>query len=282
MEIITFNVLFNTFPYGLFTKTFTNQLIFTGFEIINSFPELKNLPVIIGECDPEGCAACSWKRDPKYGYRNGTVYPSYTASSFARIFELMDEYQVNLLGAVTWAFEFEDQEWFAGFRELASNGVDKPVLNIFRMFGMMKGRRVLVEGNPYPAKRIIEQGIRNNPDINAFACVDQHEMTIMVWNYHDDDILGEINNIDLIINNIPDSVVLMQHYRVDQELSNAYAMWQKLGAPQNPSDKEYKQIEAAGHLKLLTSPQWIKARNNSIILSLALPRQGVSFIKLEW
>lgn len=256
--------------------------IATGFEIINSFPELKNLPVIIGECDPEGCAACSWKRDPKYGYRNGTVYPSYTASSFARIFELMDEYQVNLLGAVTWAFEFEDQEWFAGFRELASNGVDKPVLNIFRMFGMMKGRRVLAEGNPYPAKRIIEQGIRNNPDINAFACVDQHEMTIMVWNYHDDDILGEINNIDLIINNIPDSVVLMQHYRVDQEMSNAYAMWQKLGAPQNPSDKEYKQIEAAGHLKLLTSPQWIKARNNSIILSLALPRQGVSFIKLEW
>jgi xylan 1,4-beta-xylosidase len=35
-----------------------------GFEAVNSFPELKNIPVIVGECDPEGCAACSEKRDP--------------------------------------------------------------------------------------------------------------------------------------------------------------------------------------------------------------------------
>jgi xylan 1,4-beta-xylosidase len=62
-----------------------------AFEAVNSFPELKNIPVIIGECDPEGCAACSEKRDPKYGYRNGTMYSSYTAASFARIFELMDQ-----------------------------------------------------------------------------------------------------------------------------------------------------------------------------------------------
>jgi len=253
-----------------------------GFAIVKSFPELKDLPVIIGECDPEGCAACSWKRDPKYGYRNGTVYPSYTASSFAKIFELMDEYQVNLLGAVTWAFEFEDQEWFAGFRELATNGVDKPVMNIFRMFGMMRGKRVLVEGNPYPAKKVIAQGIRNSPDINAMACVNQNEMTIMIWNYHDDDILGEINDIDLIISNIPDGPVLMHHYRVDQELSNSYAMWQKLGAPQQPTDKEYRQMEDAGHLKLLTSPQWITSQDKGTSFRISLPRQGVSFVKLEW
>ena len=42
---------------------------------------------------------------------------------------------VNLLGAVTWSFEFENQPWFYGFRDLATNGVDKPVLNVFRMFG---------------------------------------------------------------------------------------------------------------------------------------------------
>jgi xylan 1,4-beta-xylosidase len=111
-----------------------------GFEAVNSFPELKNIPVIIGECDPEGCAACSEKRDPKYGYRNGTMYSSYTAASFARIYELMDKYHVDLKGVVSWSFEFEDQEWFAGFRELATHGIDKPVLNIFRMFSMMKGK----------------------------------------------------------------------------------------------------------------------------------------------
>ena len=36
-----------------------------GFEAVNSFPELKNIPVIIGECDPEGCAACSEIKESK-------------------------------------------------------------------------------------------------------------------------------------------------------------------------------------------------------------------------
>jgi len=34
-------------------------------------------------------------------------------------------------------FEFEGQPYFEGFRTLATNGVDKPVLNFFRMAGLM-------------------------------------------------------------------------------------------------------------------------------------------------
>ncbi len=60
---------------------------------------------------------------------------------FARKYLLADHFNVNLLGAVSWSFEFEDQPWFYGFRDLATNGVDKPVLNVFRMFGMMTGKR---------------------------------------------------------------------------------------------------------------------------------------------
>ena len=36
-----------------------------GFEIVSSFPTLKNLPIIIGESDPEGCAACSEDNYPQ-------------------------------------------------------------------------------------------------------------------------------------------------------------------------------------------------------------------------
>ena len=253
-----------------------------GFEAVKSFPQLAELPIIIGECDPEGCAACSWKRDPKYGYRNGTVYPSYTASSFAKIYELMDLYEVNLKGALTWAFQFENQEWFAGFRELASNGVDKPVMNVFRMFGMMKGERIKVSGNPYPAKKVIEEGIRNRPDINAMASLSENQLTILVWNYHDDDILGEINNVELNLTHLPNGNALMSHYRVDQEFSNSYTEWQKLGSPQQPTEEEYKKVEDAGQLKLYTSPKWMEVKDNKLNINISLPRQAVSFIKLEW
>ena len=44
-------------------------------------------------------------------------------------------------------FEFENQPYLDGFRTLATNGVDKPVLNVFRMAGMMGGNRLAVESD---------------------------------------------------------------------------------------------------------------------------------------
>ena len=73
------------------------------------------------------------------------MYSSYTAATFARKHDLAARHGVNFEGAVTWAFEFEDQPYFDGFRDLATNGIDKPVLNVFRMFGLMRGDRLEVE-----------------------------------------------------------------------------------------------------------------------------------------
>ena len=120
-----------------------------AMKTVNEFPSLKNIPLVIGESDPEGCAACGMSTNPENAYRNGTMYSSYTAASFARKYLLADELKANLIGAVSWSFEFEDQPWFAGFRDLATNGVDKPVLNVFRMFGMMKGNSVDGSRQPY-------------------------------------------------------------------------------------------------------------------------------------
>jgi hypothetical protein len=53
--------------------------------MIAARPALAGKPIVIGESDPEGCAAC---QGPRFGYRNGTMYSSYTAASFARKHEL--------------------------------------------------------------------------------------------------------------------------------------------------------------------------------------------------
>jgi xylan 1,4-beta-xylosidase len=45
-----------------------------GFEIAASYPKLKHLPIIIGESDPEGCAACSMKEHPENAYRNAQLF----------------------------------------------------------------------------------------------------------------------------------------------------------------------------------------------------------------
>lgn len=254
-----------------------------GFKLVASYPQLKNIPVIIGESDPEGCAACGMATNPENAYRNGTMYSSYTAAVFARKYALADLYKVNFKGAVSWAFEFENQPWFFGFRDLATNGVDKPVLNVFRMFGMMKGNRVQINSNRgYDLRTTVDSSIRDEyTDINGFGCKDAREATVMIWNYHDDDVKGEAEEVSVKVKGLPASV-LMHQYRIDGEHSNSYEVWKKMGSPQNPSAEQIVQLEQAGQLHLYGSPEYIKTTNGEATIKVKMPRQAVALLKFDW
>ncbi|HWI92956.1 MAG TPA: hypothetical protein VNT20_16880 [Flavisolibacter sp.] len=262
-----------------------NQLrdISKGFEIVESFASLKHLPIIIGESDPEGCAACGMATNPENAYRNGTMYSSYTAASFARKYLLADYYTANLLGAVSWSFEFENQPWFYGYRDLATNGVDKPVLNVFRMFGTMKGKRVDVNSNRmYPLFSIRDSGVREQTtDIGAIAAKDNRTATVMVWNYHDDDLQGETENVQLSIKGIPTTKVKLLEYRIDREHSNSYEVWKKMGSPQQPNKEQTAQLEKAGQLEQ-TANRNENVKSGLLKMNIPLPRQGIVFYKIQW
>ncbi|HML74644.1 MAG TPA: hypothetical protein PKB02_09120 [Anaerohalosphaeraceae bacterium] len=255
-----------------------------GFEIVASFEPFKSLPIIIGESDPEGCAACSMQDYPENAYRNGTLYSSYTAASFARKYALADHFDVNFLGAVSWSFEFEDQPWFNGYRDLSTNGVNKPVLNVFRMYGLMRGDRVEVSGDlAYDYLTVRDKSVRGDkPDINALAATDKDEIAVMVWNYHDNDGPAPASPVEVTIEGIPAAQALLYHYRIDKEHSNSYEVWKKMGSPQNPTAEQIETLEKAGQLQLLSSPEWIKIKQGQVIIPMFLPRQGVSLLKLDW
>ncbi|OQP63990.1 beta-xylosidase [Niastella vici] len=255
-----------------------------GFKFVASYPQLKNLPIVIGESDPEGCAACGMHTNPENAYRNGTMYSSYTAASFARKYLLADLYKVNFKGAVNWSFEFEGQPWFYGFRDLATNGVDKPVLNVFRMFGMMKGSRVPVSSDHgYDLRTAVDSSFRKAwSDINGMACKDVDNATVLLWNYHDDDVKPAPEQVTVQVKGIPAKQVLLQHYRIDDEHSNSYEVWKKMGSPQDPSAAQIAELEKAGQLHLLSSPEYIKTNNGEAVIRFELPRQGVSFLKFDW
>ena len=263
----------------------SNQLraISNGFRIVAEFPELKNTPIIIGESDPEGCAACSMATNPENAYRNGTMYSSYTAAQIARTYELADLHKVNLLGSVTWAFEFENQPYFAGFRDLATNGIDKPVLNVFRMLGQMGGDRLTVESSSAaPLETIRDNSVREQPDVYALATRSDRAIAVLVWNYHDDDLPAAAAEIDLTIEGAPDGQPTLTHLRVDQDHSNAYELWKKMGSPQTPTAAQYAQLEKGGKLQPLRAPERVRVRNGTLRLPVTLPRQAVSLLKLTY
>jgi len=156
------------------------------------------------------------------------LYSSYTAAAFARKYELADHFGINFKGAVTWAFEFEDQPWFNGYRDLATNGIDKPVLNVFRMFGMMTGDRVEVTGD------------------------------------------------------IAYKVMAARDYRIDQENSNSYEAWKKMGSPQAVSNEQYATLEQSSRLKLIEGPKNMNVENEELVISTPLEGQAVSLFVIEW
>ena len=254
------------------------------FAVIKEFPIYAKTPIVIGESDPEGCAACGVSRYPQNGYRNGTMFPTYTALQIARTYELADLHQVNLLGAVTWAFLFEDQPYFDGFRDLATNGINKPVLNTFRMLGQMSGDRVQATSSAgLTVESIRDRGVRDAPDISALAARSPRSATVLMWNYHDDDLPAPAAPIALTIDGLPVGRATVAHFRIDDTHSNSYTAWVKMGSPQKPTPAQYAELEKASELQPLRPPrQATIGRDGRLSETFELPRKSVSFVEVTW
>ncbi|MDZ4402881.1 hypothetical protein [Prosthecobacter sp.] len=249
-----------------------------AFKVIAGFPEFKDKPIVIGESDPEGCAAC---QGPQLGYRNGTMYSSYTAASFARKHDLAARHGVNLEGALTWAFTFVDQPIFGGFRQLASGGIDHPVLNTFRMFSKMSGQRLDVQSSAAIAlDDMMKKGVRDKPDVSALASMDGGRLCVLAWHYHEDDVPGPDAAIDLTLAGLPKNSgkARVEHYRIDADHSNAYEVWKKLGSPPNPTPEQQTTLEKAGQLAVFGPAEEIAVKDSAAPIRVQLPRQAVSLL----
>lgn len=261
------------------------QTIDAAFGLIGSYPELKSKPIIIGESDPDGCAACPATIYPQNGYRNGPVYAAYTAVLFARTLELATKHGVKLVGAVTWAFTFENQPLFAGFRQLATGSVDLPILNLFRMLAQMSGHRLCVESDgAIPLEQIVRSGVRERPDVSALATLAGRKLCIMVWHYHDDDLPGPVASVALDVLGLADGTnsVHLTHYRIDAEHSNPYGLWQRIGVTNRPSRDAIEQLERAGQLATFERSVIAPLAKGHCTVQFDLPRHGVSLLVFEW
>jgi xylan 1,4-beta-xylosidase len=271
------------FENGHVRMGISNQLndIDRAFAVIASFPEFKDKPIVIGESDPEGCAAC---QGPQNGYRNGTMYSSYTAASFARKHELADKHGVHLEGALTWAFEFENQPYFAGFRVLASNGIDHPVLNVFRMFGKMSGRQLPVESShSVTLNTMLTSGVRAEPDVSALASRNGKKLCVLLWHYHDDDLPGPDAAVVCVLGGLPQRAgkATLRQFRIDAAHSNAFETWKQMGSPPRPTSEQIKRLEKSGQLTSFGAPEMVDVANNTIQVQVKLPRQAVSLLEID-
>ncbi len=222
---------------------------------------------------------------PQNAYRNTELYASYTAAAFARKHLLADRHGVRLEGALTWAFEFEDQPLFAGFRVMATEGaITLPVFNVFRMFGRMSGQRVAVRSSgEVPLDDVLKAGVRAQPDVAALAALDGRRLFLVAWHYHDDEVPGPAADVQVSLEGLPATRPMQRvEYRIDRDHSNAHTAWQRMGSPAAPTAAQMTALRRAGELESMGPASPVPVSSGRASIQLQLPRQSVSLTVLSW
>jgi xylan 1,4-beta-xylosidase len=133
-----------------------------------------------------------------------------------------------------------------------------------------------------PLAEVRDRSVRGAADISALAMRDARSATVLVWNYHDDDVMAPASEVELILTGLPAGRPTLTHYRVDHDHSNAYTAWQAMGSPQSPAAAQYAALEHAGQLAELVPPTRVTIVDGRLTETLTLPRQGVSLITVVW
>jgi xylan 1,4-beta-xylosidase len=208
-----------------------------------------------------------------------------------RTYELARRYGLQVEGAVTWAFEFENEPAFAGFRALATDGIDKPVLNAFRLMGMLGrggpcdarscGTWIATESAAaLPLNQVVANSVNGAPDVNAVATRNGREVDVLLWNYHDADVAAQPASILLDLDGLGNAIVEAE-FRMDATHSNAFRAWQQMGSPAHPGAEQIEQLQKAGALEQTIADHRVTVHNGKTTLPLSLPRQGLVLIRLS-
>ena len=255
-----------------------------GFAAVAAFPQFKQKPIYITEADPDGCAACASTTDQASTYRSSTAYGAYVVAMMKHTLELEAQLGVKLGGVLTWAFTFPGTPYFAGYRALATNGINLPVLSAFELLGRLAGNRLPVTSRgARPLDDILANGVRSEPDIDGLAALDGDAIRVLVWNYHDDIVAVPAAPVRLAIK-VPTtfgSAASVSHLRVDEAHGDAYTVWVSQGMPASPSPDQVAALKGAMDPSSLIPDRTVTVSRGVITLDFDLPRFGVSLVTLR-
>jgi hypothetical protein len=201
-----------------------------------------------------------------------------------RTLELEANLGVNVGGVLAWAFLVENAPLFAAYRVLASNGIDLPVLNAFKLLGGLSGNTIPVTSSgALPLASILANGVRAQPDIDAMATLNGKQVNVLVWNYHD--VLETVAASPVSLNiKVPASfgtLATVSHLRADETHGDAYAVWVSQGSPATPTATQLTALQQAMVPSLLEPDETVAVTAGSVNLTFDLPRFGLSLITVS-
>ena len=255
-----------------------------GLGIIAEFPELRGHEVNLSECDPDGWAAGSIRENPNLFYRNSEYYASYVANAACKLIDRAGVLGPRVDGMLTWAFQFEDRELFAGLRTLSTDGIDKPVLNVFRLLARLGGMRcqLISDGARDPVLQEAGDGPDTPPDISGIAAIDQADrIQVLLCSHHDDWDVHQRTQVGVRVSGLESGKrYVVYGTMIDDTYANAHTAWVRMDKPRPPSAEQRLMLEEASRLERLRLEEVAVGADG--VADLAIPLRAHSVCLLEF
>jgi xylan 1,4-beta-xylosidase len=256
-----------------------------GFKAVANVPQFKQTPIYVTEADPDGCAACPVSGTPADAYRYSPAYGAYEIAMMKHSLELEAEVGVKLGGLLTWAFTFPGTPYFAGYRTLATNGINLPVMSAFKLLGRLSGTRLpLTSSGARALDDIVANSVRGDADVDGMATLNGSAVEVLVWNYHDELVTVAATPVHLTIEVPPGfgDLARVSHLRLDESHGDAYTVWVSQGMPASPSAAQLAALRQAMDPSLLVPDRTVAvAADGSVAVDFELPRFGVSLVTIQ-
>ena len=232
------------------------------------------LECVLSEADPDGWAAGGRFDNFNLNFRNTEYYASWVMCAYKNLFDLAAELNMDLR-PLAWAFMFEGERCFEGTRALSTQGIDKAVMNLFRLLARLGTQRIALD-----IRR--DGGDPDMPETCGWAIRDGGALQVLLCRHHDDwDREGDAD-VSLAVENLPaDGPVLVTHYRIDREHSNACREWERLGRPDWPDETQRAAILARSGPELLCPPEQARISGGRLDLRFTMPAHAVSLLEIR-
>ena len=291
LDFITFHVKGGGFPFTVRAKKATPSVkklvrqVKLGMDSIVKYG-YRDLEVVLSEADPDGWAAGGIYDNANMKFRNTEYYATYTACAYDKIEKLCEEYGMTVR-PLAWAFLFPGERCFEGTRTFSTQGINKAVFNMFKIYGRLGYEKLACTSSGAVPCDFADAEDYDPPerdaDVSAYAVRGAAgEAQVVVYSHHDDWDKKQDCEITVDVRGLKSNATYaVSHHRIDADHSNPHREWVHQGSPLYPEKTQYDAIKAADGLEELRPVETVSCNGDGVVsLKFAMPAHGVSLVSL--
>lgn len=251
---------------------------------VDKRPALAGVECLADECDASVPAHLGRFDNSNFAYRNSEYFPVFQCALMKKLLDLQETRLASLHAATAWAFYIEGERCFEGTRSLVTyGGVEKPVLNAYRMLGRLGRWRLRASSSDaWPVARIdTDESVPEEVDVLAARDQDGR-VSALVWRRGDDQHRENQSPrpVQVRFRDLEPRRLVVREWRIDASHSNSYRSWQALGAPDYPNGDQVAEMTSKGRLVLAGPERPAEPADRELTVGLSLPLPSVALIEL--